>query len=338
MERQVVIDEFMEGLCHMRLISHDARPKITPLTGGVSAQIVRVETESEVVCVKRALPKLKVAADWIAPLERNTAEARWLKLVERLAPGIAPRVIAEDSDRHMFAMEYFQPSLFRVWKVLLLEGVALPSIAVAVGNALVKIHQATAHDPRVAEEFSNASSFDALRLNPYLGEAARVNVDISPVLYELIERTRATRVALVHGDVSPKNVLVSENRIVLLDAECATFGDPAFDLAFCLNHLLLKAAYLPGFTDAYFRCFRKLTSAYLDGVTWESKDALEYRTATLLPALLLARVDGKSPVEYLKDDDSRGRVRAFARRRLRNPRHRLSDLLELWSREGGLCR
>lgn len=333
-----MIDPILEGLHRMGLVSGDARPKLTPLTGGVSAQIMRVEIGSEVFCVKRALPTLKVAADWTAPIARNAAEASWLKLVERIAPGVAPRVIAQDPDRHIFAMEYFQPSIFRVWKASLLEGVAVTAVAVAVAEALVTIHRATAHDSQVAEAFSNASSFDALRLDPYLGEAARVNVNLASVLDGLVKRTRATRVALVHGDVSPKNVLVSDDRIVLLDAECATFGDPAFDPAFCLSHLLLKSAYLPAFADGYIRCFRALAETYLRGVTWESEEDLEHRTATLLPALLLARIDGKSPVEYLNDDMIRSRVRHFASGHLLNPPQRLSPLLESWNREMILCR
>ena len=117
--------------------------------------------------------------------------------------------------------------------------------------------------------------------------------------------------ALVHGDVSPKNILVAPQGPIFLDAECAWYGDPAFDLAFCLNHLVLKSFWVPN--PALRACFESLKDHYLAGVTWES--SIEERVATLLPGLLLARVDGKSPVEYL-DETGREQVRRLARRML----------------------
>ena len=122
---------------------------------------------------------------------------------------------------------------------------------------------------------------------------------------------------LVHGDVSPKNILVGPRGPVFVDAECAWFGDPAFDLAFCLNHLLLKCVHRPARTDAFLGAYRALADTYLAGVTWEPAAAVEARAATLLDGLLLARVDGKSPVEYLRTEPQRARVREFAMTRLR---------------------
>ena len=115
--------------------------------------------------------------------------------------------------------------------------------------------------------------------------------------------------ALVHGDVSPKNILVGPDGPVFLDAECAWYGDPAFDLAFCLNHLLLKCVWVPSAKEKLLQCFSVLSSSYLQRF---SSGNLEERTASLLPALLLARVDGKSPVEYL-DEAQRSFVRERAR-------------------------
>jgi aminoglycoside phosphotransferase (APT) family kinase protein len=116
---------------------------------------------------------------------------------------------------------------------------------------------------------------------------------------------------LVHGDVSPKNILVAPQGPIFLDAECAWYGDPAFDLAFCLNHLVLKSFWVPH--PALQKCFESLKDHYLAGVTWES--SIEERIAALLPGLLLARVDGKSPVEYL-DETGKEQVRQLARRML----------------------
>jgi Ser/Thr protein kinase RdoA (MazF antagonist) len=133
----------------------------------------------------------------------------------------------------------------------------------------------------------------------------------------------------VHGDISPKNVLVGTNGPVFLDAETAWYGDPAFDLAFCLNHLLLKCLARPNFSAAYLDCFAKFHSAYLSSVEWEPAPDLEQRAARLLPALLLARVDGKSPVEYLTERD-RGFARAAACALILGRPDRLDQISEIW--------
>ena len=145
-----------------------------------------------------------------------------------------------------------------------------------------------------------------------------------------MERTRETRYVLVHGDVSPKNILVGRSGPVFIDAECASFGDPAFDLAFCLNHFLLKAAYLDAGADAFLASFLALGDAYLGQVDWEPREAVEMRTATLLPCLTLARVDGKSPVEYL-DEGRRATVRSAAIAMIETRAPRLAVLAKFWN-------
>jgi hypothetical protein len=116
---------------------------------------------------------------------------------------------------------------------------------------------------------------------------------------------------------------------VLLDAECAWYGDPAFDVAFCLNHLLLKAVPRPDRARALQDAFAAFTGAYFAVAAFEPAGALEARAAALLPALLLARVDGKSPVEYITADDDRRRVRAAAVPLVESPPARLGDVAQL---------
>jgi Ser/Thr protein kinase RdoA (MazF antagonist) len=145
--------------------------------------------------------------------------------------------------------------------------------------------------------------------------------------------TAATKAALVHGDVSPKNILVGPKGPVFLDAECAWYGDPAFDLAFCLNHLLLKCLAVPAATAGFLGCFDALAETYLGGITWEPAAALEARAAHLLPGLLLGRVDGKSPVEYLTQEADKECVRAVARRLLDRPALRLGAVRAAWRQQ-----
>ena len=283
-------------------------PAVESLTGGVSSDIWRVDLEQGRVCVKRALPRLRVAQRWEAPVERNRYERLWLQAANDALPGSAPRVLSWDDAEGLFAMQYLD---YPVWKERLRRGEADAAFAATVGTALAAIHAATAGREEVAKHFPTDKIFYAIRLEPYLVATGEKHPDLKGKLQALVKRTAGTHLCLVHGDVSPKNILVSPNGPVFLDAECAWYGDPAFDLAFCLNHLVLKSFWVPN--PALRNCFDSLRDHYLAGVAWESD--IEERVATLLPALLLARVDGKSPVEYL-DDAQREAVRQLARRML----------------------
>jgi aminoglycoside phosphotransferase (APT) family kinase protein len=273
--------------------------RLTPLSGGVSSDIFKVEAGRRMFVVKRALAKLRVADEWQAPTSRNRHEADWLEIAGHILPGAAPRVLARDDERSLFAMEYFDPQSFPVWKERLRDGDVDVEFAAAVGRGIALIHAATAGDAAVAGRFATGAIFHAIRLEPYFEAAARRHPEVAVPLLALSSLTLATNVALVHGDVSPKNILVAPHGPIFLDAECAWFGDPAFDLAFCLNHLLLKSLWNRPAAPRLLAAFDALAGAYLDGAVWESRRQLEARAAKLLAALLLARVDGKSPVEYL---------------------------------------
>jgi 5-methylthioribose kinase len=305
-----------EALYRMNLIAVGERPQITPLTGGVSSQIVRVDTSSGAVCVKQALPKLKVAQEWYAPVERNRAEVAWMRVASRIASDCVPAVLGEDAQTLSFAMPYLEPTIYPAWKALLRDGAIDLATACAVAENLAAIHRATAGRPDLEARFANDETFYALRLEPYFVSTGRTNADCAAVLQAIVETTASTKHALVHGDVSPKNILVGPRGPVLLDAECAWYGDPAFDLAFCLNHLLLKCVWRPEHTRRYVACFQAMAQAYLEGVSWEPSRMLEARASALLAGMLLARIDGKSPVEYITQAPEREWVRRFAKTRL----------------------
>jgi aminoglycoside phosphotransferase (APT) family kinase protein len=229
----------------------------------------------------------------------------------------------------MLAMEYLDPADFPVWKQLLLQGKAKIETASSVAAILARLHAASTGNPKIAAQFDTGNTFYALRIEPYLIEAARQNPAVSDVLHRLADSTMRARIALVHGDVSPKNILVGSSGPVFLDAETAWYGDPAFDLAFCLNHLLLKCLARPAWRDNYLMFFDHFASRYLASVVWEEPAQLERRAGRLLPALLLARVDGKSPVEYLGDREQVF-VREMSRAWLANPPNGLNQLVRLW--------
>ncbi|MDH3672233.1 MAG: aminoglycoside phosphotransferase family protein [Gammaproteobacteria bacterium] len=323
--------EILEALHRIGLMADDVR--FEALAGGVSSDIWKVEIGDRVFCVKRALPKLKVAADWVAPVERNRFEAAWYEIANQIIPGVAPRVLAYDEDAILFAMDYLDPATHNLWKSELRDGRADPSQAEQVGRRLVRVHAATADDEAVRERFPRTDIFQAIRLEPYLEATAACHPDLRNSLFALSRRTAATRLTMIHGDVSPKNILIGPAGPVFIDAECACMGDPVFDLAFCLNHLLLKCLWKPNAREGYFDGFAQLVTGYMEGVTWEERTETEARAASLLPGLFLARVDGKSPVEYLNDQADKNRVRRCARRLLRTPPRRLIEVLDAWKRE-----
>lgn len=284
----------------------------TPLAGGVSSDIWRVETGKGVFCVKRALAQLKVAAEWKAPVGRNAMEWAYMQVASAIAPGSVPDPIVHDEVRGLFAMAWLPPDTHPLWKAELLAGRVDGDFAAAMGTLIGRIHAATARDPTLPARFATDDSFEALRIDPYLRTTARAHPDLAPIIEDIATVTATTHRALVHGDVSPKNILCGPDGPVLLDAECAWFGDPAFDLAFCLNHLVIKARVVTGASAALGEAFDRLAAAYLAEVDWEPSSELEARAAPLLAALALARVDGKSLVEYL-DGNQRGALRQAAR-------------------------
>lgn len=317
----------------MGLLDPDESPVLTPLTGGVSSDIVRADLRRGAVCIKRALPKLKVKADWQAPVERNRWEVEWMRVVAQVLPRAVPHILGVDAALGMFAMSYLDADSYPVWKALLRDGIVDAGFAGAVGDALGRIHAFSATRAELRECFDTGHIFFPIRLEPYLIATGRAHPDLAAHFEALAQRTFATQLTLVHGDISPKNILRGLDGPVFLDAECAWFGDPAFDVAFCLNHMLLKCAWRPQWSARYLACFDALLDAYVRHVAWESPPTLEARVAQLLPALFLARVDGKSPAEYIVHDRQREAVRRVARPLIVDPVANARDIAARWAQE-----
>ena len=320
------------ALLRMGLIDADEQPHITHLTGGVSSLIVRVDTRRGPLCVKQALPELKEATHWSAPLERSHAELAWIAHVSKDLPEAVPTILGSDPSSFCFAMNWLPPESYPVWKLQLRDGLADSVFAAEVGRRLAAIHSATADNDVLAQSFANDENFFQLRLDPYFGATAKVHADCAASLHELISTTANNKRALVHGDISPKNLLVGPTGPLFLDAECAWYGEPAFDAAFCLCHLLAKCLWRPTSSDAFLACFDAFAGSYLQGVRWENLEHIESRIARLSAAIMLARVDGKSPLEYLNEHNSE-RLRHFSKARVLSPREKLKTIRDEWQRE-----
>ncbi len=306
---------------------------LTPLSGGVSCDVWLAQIEGEApVVVKRALPQLRVAAEWLAPVERAENEVRWLQRVAGIDPRLVPAVVASVPEEHMFALAYLTPEAHPVWRDELIAGRVDRAFAAGLGRDLARIHAATASSAADAAAFDSMDLFDALRISPFLRYVAGNRPELAPRLDAIADDLLQRRVALVHGDVSPKNILAGPTGGVILDAECAVYGDPAFDLAFCTTHLLLKTIWLADHAAALKESAAAFAAAYLAGVNWEPVGDLATRAGSLVAALLLARVEGKSPAPYL-DGDAKELVRANALALLTAAPLPIDQLIAAWPME-----
>ncbi|WP_417451579.1 phosphotransferase family protein [Kordiimonas sp.] len=325
-----------QGLVNMGLSREGEALAAHPLTGGVSSDIWKVTVGEDIgrtYCIKRALAQLKVAENWEAPVERVKAEIDWLKTAHSITPGNILKVVGEDDAEGCFAMEYLSQTAYESWKQALAAGKVDIGVARSVARAIVAVHRSTAGDSDVAEVFANDSQFMALRPDPYFITAGRKNPDVADIINRLTADLMATKKVLVHGDLSPKNILIGPKGPYIVDAETAWYGDPAFDLAFCLNHLLLKCVWHPGVASLYLTAYSAFTETYMIGVDWEPHDELERRAITLLYAMLLARVDGKSPAEYITTAHQKSVVRDFAKAGLKSPAGSLGNIARQWRTE-----
>ena len=296
---------------------------LTPLAGGVSSEICRVEDGADNFVVKRALPKLKVRDDWTADTSRNLYEQRYLAYVARFLPGAVPALRDSPSGTGYFAMEYLGPG-YRNWKDLLLAADFRPAHACAAARVLGQIHRVSYCDAQAAALFASGACFYQLRLEPYLLTTGRRHPQLQALFEAESARLAANHECLVHGDLSPKNILIGESRFIILDCECAWYGDPAFDVCFLLNHLFLKSLLHlrePGPREMIAAFWREYTAA--------SGRDLEALVPRLVLMLMLARIDGKSPVEYF-DEPRRRFVRDFVCAHLPQPFPTLDALSGCW--------
>ena len=290
-----------------------------PLAGGISSDIWRVDSPTGTVCAKRALPKLRVADDWRAPVHRNAAEVAWFETTRRWVGERVAQVVAADSEAGVALLAWYEPERWRNWKTVLLAGERPAGVAALLGETLGRIHE-SARREGLAEAFPFQDHFDALRIDPYFRHVRHRHRHIDSLI-KLLEDSRET---LVHGDFSPKNILVQESpaAIRILDAETATWGCAAFDPAFLINHLLLKRLHLDD--CSLLEQIVAFWQGYAEG--YAAAVEAEREVCALVAGLMLARVHGKSPAEYLSTT-SRARVEQTALNLLDKPPETIQTLI-----------
>ncbi len=302
LQSQINIEEPGALLPYLRergWLARGENPACQTLAGGVSNRTVLVRRENGVDWVlKQALKKLRVPVDWFSAPERIQREAVALRWLEKIIPGHAPQFLFEDQEQHILAMTAV-PQPHQNWKSALLAGEAQVEHARAFGTLLARIHRASERQPALAAEFADWQFFEQLRLEPYYSYSAAQVPAASAFLRQLISETRARRYALVHGDYSPKNVLLHSGRLIILDYEVMHFGDAAFDIGFALTHFLSKAHYMRARRADFFGLAREFWRAYCQALGPAERDTGQPFAARHCLACCLARVAGRSPLELL---------------------------------------
>lgn len=302
------------------------RWRVRPLGGGVSNTVLLVESETRRLVLKQALPKLRVQEEWFADRGRNHRECAAMKaLAAHLPPGSVPEILFEDAGNCLFAMTAAPPGA-RIWKSLLLEGTADTGTAEQVAAMLAVMIRVSWASPAWEEMFADRTAFDQLRLDPYYRFTASRHLELAGHFHARIEDARR-RCSIVHGDWSPKNFLVSGGSVTAIDFEVIHYGDPSFDAAFLLNHLLLKSFHRPRWASRYARVAGRFREVLMDGLP-PGTDWFEPAACRHLGCLLLARIDGKSPAEYIQDEAVRRKVREFARRIIPAPPGNLTEVFD----------
>ncbi len=302
---------------------------VRELAGGVSNIVLLLSrsTSEPRFVLKQVREQLRVPDPWFCSIERIWREVDVLQVCHRaldetpairLHPGeptiAVPRVLFSDRENYLFAMSAAPDH--EVWKAQLLRGETCLATAAACGRLLGTIHAATWQQRDLAKQLGDTSFFDALRLDPYYRHVARAHADLASALQHLVASLAEHPRCLVHGDFSPKNILVHPGGLTLVDFEVGHFGDPAFDLGFFLSHVVLKAIRArDGWWDFWrltFTFWNQYMRSLMPVCGASEYAALVGRGIENLAGCLLARVDGKSRVDYL-DSFAQETVRGFAR-------------------------
>jgi len=287
---------------------------VRELADGVSNVVLRVETPRRTFVVKQSRPQLRTEAAWFSDINRIWRERDVMQLLRPLLPSlVVPEILFGVEADYAFAMSH-APEPFRNWRSMLLQGEVDAALGEQAGKLLGVIHDATARRSQEMARFADRTVFEQLRVEPFYLKIQQKHPHVQAPVQALIERMRSRRLALCHGDFSPKNLLVHSGGFTLVDYETGHWGDPAMDIGFFLSHILLKAVHRPEKSLDYFALTRGFWTGYT--TVQQALPIGDLRSAGIqhLAACLLARVDGTSPAPYLTGEEERETVRCIAQR------------------------
>lgn len=279
--------------------------KYEVLKGGVSNKAILYSGAAGNWVIKQALTKLRVDADWFSSPERLHVEAKAIAWLNTFLPKNAvPGLVFFDLDNYILGMEAV-PQPHYNFKSLLLKSKLDLTLVAEMARLLATIHNQGVNDSSAESIFSNRTFFKTLRIEAYYEYTASQLTKTAEFYHRLIEESLKIQCTAVHGDYSPKNILVRNGSLILLDHEVMHWGDPAFDVGFSICHLLSKSNHLDNvkFVNAAILYWDEYSKNYIFG------DAeFENRATRHLMGCLLARVKGRSPLEYLSEEKGANQV------------------------------
>ena len=290
--------------------------EVEELTGGVSNVVLGIKSGDKDLVLKQALPQLKVAAVWKADQRRAIVEANGMKLLHSITPESVPDLIDLDPDEFTLTMDRL-PRECTVWKTDLLEGVIKPSIGEDLGRILATWHNFGASSKEALDAYMEDSLFDQLRVTPFYRAVAKVNPALDKRIQELITEITTIKITLVHGDFSPKNIMITgADKPIILDFEVMHTGNPVFDLGFVSAHLLCK--YLRTEDSSQKSLLRETAIAFINSYAQTCNIPVTTSLPHHVAVIALARVEGVSPVNYL-DEAAKARVQSVTKSAIANP-------------------
>ncbi|MEA4815788.1 MAG: phosphotransferase [Lachnospiraceae bacterium] len=279
--------------------------------GGVSCTVVFLRRGSEEMIIKQALAQLKTAETWLCDQNRMYIEQESNSIYHLLVPDCAPEVYFYDSENYIYGRKA-APENARMWKTDLLSGRFDFNVSRKVISSLATVHEKCANNPEIYEKFKDKSIFYDLRISPYIEFTAKKYPELKDLAGHVSAFLMDSSITLVHGDFSPKNIMIDNDDVYILDYEVAHYGHPAFDLAFFTNHFLLKMVKNKRYSLATANMINEMLDLYFENISYMDKPKLKEDFTKLLALLFLARVDGKSPAEYITDENDKKMIREIA--------------------------
>jgi len=299
------------------------------LTGGVSSEVYHVKTYKNNYCIKRSLKRLLVKKKWIANTNRIKFEYLWLKHCQNILKRNIPNTYEFNNKKKYIVMEYLKTSQYKTLKQLYFNKIINVNTIRSISKHLYKIHS-NSNNYKTKKTFEgNYKNFYDLRLDPYFNEVGRIYPKYKKYIKKINENYIKNSNTLVHGDFSPKNILVGKNKIIYLDAECCNFGDPVFDLVFFTNHLLLKSIFFKDKSQEFIKLYVSFYKEYLRNLSTKNVNSYIDRIIKMTPVMLLSRVDGKSPVEYINKENIKNIIRKKSFLLLDSKINSLNDIIKI---------
>ena len=307
--------------------------KYKKLEGGVSSEVYYVKTNKNEYCIKRSLKKLLVKKDWIANTNRIKFEYYWLNHCRNILNKNIPKTYEFNNKKKYIVMEYLNNSKYKTLKELYFKKIINLNTIRLISKHLYKIHSKSKNYKTKILFKGNRNNFNDLRLDPYFNEVGRVYPKYKKYVKDINKNYLINSSTLVHGDFSPKNILIGKNKIVYLDAECCNFGDPIFDLVFFSNHLLLKSIFIKDKSKEFIKSYIIFYKEYLKNLNAEKSKLYIDRIIKMTPIMMLARIDGKSPVEYIKSKKIKNTIRNKSFLLLERNINSLNDIVRIINEE-----